>query len=321
MPYTLNNTPVNPVPPNGQVYRVETSDGVALRAARWLPQIAQPKGTVCVFQGRGECIEKYFETIHGLLERGFAVATLDWRGQGKSQRLTRNHLKGHVASFEQYVCDLDGFMQHVVLPDCPLPFFGLAHSMGGTTVLHALARYPNRFDRVVLSAPMVGLPGVVGSEPVALLARILCGLGFGKAAIPIAFKASLDNLFRFEGNVVTRDKRRFERNAQILRDDGQLTVGGPTFGWLNAAYRATAHFVLPDFVAKIRTPVLFVIAGGDKVVSIAAITRLVRRLKTAGMVSLDGAQHEVLQETDAVRAAFWAAFDAFIPGNESFPEV
>ena len=37
--------------------------------------------------GRTEYVEKYFETIGDILERGFAVAILDWRGQGGSGKV------------------------------------------------------------------------------------------------------------------------------------------------------------------------------------------------------------------------------------------
>jgi lysophospholipase len=32
---------------------------------------------------------------------------------------------------------------------------------------------------------------------------------------------------------------------------------------------------------------------------------------------IPGARHEILMERDAIRAQFWAAFDAFIPGSEN----
>ena len=44
------------------------------------------RGTVVVLGGRAEFIEKYFEVIGELLARDFAVAALDWRGQGGSAR-------------------------------------------------------------------------------------------------------------------------------------------------------------------------------------------------------------------------------------------
>ncbi len=62
------------------------SDGAQLRAAFWRPE-GVPRGTVALVQGRAEFIEKYYEVVGELLERGFVVASFDWRGQGLSQRL------------------------------------------------------------------------------------------------------------------------------------------------------------------------------------------------------------------------------------------
>ena len=79
---------------------------MALRYARWRPPPGR-KGTVCLFQGRGEFIEKYFETVRDLRARGFAVARLDWRGQGRSQRMLTDRLKGYVGDFAEYERDVE----------------------------------------------------------------------------------------------------------------------------------------------------------------------------------------------------------------------
>jgi lysophospholipase len=79
----LISIPANPVPEDVVTGTLKTPDGVSLRFARWAPPPGR-KGTVCLFQGRAEFVEKYFETVRDLRARGFAVATLDWRGQGLS---------------------------------------------------------------------------------------------------------------------------------------------------------------------------------------------------------------------------------------------
>src|SRR6201985_962070 len=78
---TLVSIPANPVPDDVVSGTIKTPDGAELRFARWAPP-ANRKGTVCVFTGRSEQIEKYFETVRDLRDRGFAVAMIDWRGQG-----------------------------------------------------------------------------------------------------------------------------------------------------------------------------------------------------------------------------------------------
>ena len=85
----LHDSPDNPCPAGAIVEALTTRDGITLRTARWPSLSPHPKGTVCLFQGRSEFIEKYFELIRELRARGFAVATLDWRGQGGSDRLLR----------------------------------------------------------------------------------------------------------------------------------------------------------------------------------------------------------------------------------------
>ena len=154
----LVSIPANPVPDDVVTGTLKTGDGVSLRFARWHPPPGR-KGTVCLFQGRAEFIEKYFETVRELRSRGFAVATLDWRGQGGSERKLSDPRKGHVGDFSEYEDDLETFMKEVVLPDCPPPIFAIGHSMGGTVMMR-LARQGSRwFDRIVLSAPMIRLVG------------------------------------------------------------------------------------------------------------------------------------------------------------------
>ena len=136
---TLVSIPANPVPENVVSGTIRTPDGAELRFARWAPPAGR-KGTVCVFAGRGETIEKYFETVRDLRNRGFAVAVIDWRGQGLSDRALSDRYKGYVGTFSQFDTDLETFMRDVVLPDCPPPIFALAHSMGATILLRAIAR-------------------------------------------------------------------------------------------------------------------------------------------------------------------------------------
>ena len=124
---TLVSIPANPVPDDTVAGTLKTKDGVTLRYARFAPPPGR-KGTVCIFQGRAEFIEKYFETVRDMRARGFAVAILDWRGQGGSQRMLSDPLKGHVRSFTEYEIDAETFMREVVLPDCPPPHYAIAHS-------------------------------------------------------------------------------------------------------------------------------------------------------------------------------------------------
>src|SRR5690606_556490 len=149
--------PSNPVPEGAHVGMFETPDKVKLRYATFPKGDGAARGTICLVQGRTEFIEKYFETIADFQARGFAVATFDWRGQGGSQRLIRNPRLGYVDTFDDYWVDLKSFHASVLLPACPPPYYLVGHSMGGLVALYAGLRARLMFERIFLSAPMVGL--------------------------------------------------------------------------------------------------------------------------------------------------------------------
>ena len=102
---TLVATAADPIPEGASSESLSAKDGTRLRVARFTPASAR-RGTAVFLNGRKEFIEKYFEAIGDLLARGFAVATMDWRGQGLSDRALPNRHKGHVAHFDLYIDDL-----------------------------------------------------------------------------------------------------------------------------------------------------------------------------------------------------------------------
>ena len=180
---TLLSIPANPVPEGALAGTIGTPDGATLRFARWAAP-AGGRGTVCIFTGRGECIEKYFETVQDLRKRGYAVAMIDWRGQGHSSRQLRNPFEGHVENFSEYETDVAAFVQQVVLPDCPPPYFALAHSMGGAVMLRVAHAGIEAFERFVLCAPMIDLPGLRASLPMRGLMRHAARGRNGRAVHP-----------------------------------------------------------------------------------------------------------------------------------------
>ncbi|WP_407187205.1 alpha/beta fold hydrolase [Bradyrhizobium centrosematis] len=313
---TLVSIPSNPVPENVVSGTIKTPDGVELRFARWAPPAGR-KGTVCVFTGRSEQIEKYFETVRDLRDRGFAVAMIDWRGQGHSSRRLRDPRKGYVRDFADFEIDVEAFVQQVVLPDCPPPFFALAHSMGGTVMLRVAHAGKRWFDRMVLSAPMIDLPGRTTSFPVRALLRTMRLLGQGGRYVP-GGSDRLTGLDPFISNPVTSDPVRYARNAAILEEDPTLGLASPTVAWADTAFRAMHTFKRVNYPSEIRQPILMLAASNDTVVSTAAIEEFAYHLRAGSHLVIAGAKHEILQEQDRYRSQFWAAFDAFVPGTPLF---
>ena len=304
----------NPAPSGATTGNFKSSGGAKLRFARWEPTRPPKRGTVCVFQGRGEFIEKYFEVVADLRRRGFAVATMDWRGQGGSERELFNPCKGYVRSFAQYDQDLAHFMREIVLPDCQPPFIALAHSMGGHILLRNATLPGSWFSRMVLSAPMIAIAEARLGAPPAVsraYAEVLGGLGLGSMYVRKGRNEPME-LQPFEGNPLTSDRERYQRNRLVLEATPALGLGSPTVAWLRAALRSVARLTSPHYPLRVEVPLLLFAAGMDTVVSTQAIEEFALRLKVGTHVLIPQARHEILQETDELRQRFWAAFDAYL---------
>lgn len=311
----LHEIPGNPVPEGTSADFFTGFDGKRLRYALVKAAGRPFKGTVVLMQGRNECLEKYFETASDLSGRGFGVAMFDWRGQGGSDRLLRNPAKGYVRSFDDHVRDLDRFFEHIVLPDCRGPFYVLAHSAGALAVLAGAPGMINRVRRMVLVAPFLELADSrLSMRGARRLATALCWLGLGRAYASRGTKPG--DTIPFPINKVTTDRARYARNSLLYETYPRLALAGPTVRWMKAACDAALAVREPEFMARIQVPVLFVAAGADEVVSTPAVESYARGLRSGSVLTIDGAQHEILQEADIFREQLLAAFEAFVPGTD-----
>jgi lysophospholipase len=304
----------NPSPPGANIVGLRARDGALLRAAYWRPE-GFARGTVALVQGRSEFIEKYFELIGELLARGYFVAAFDWRGQGLSPRLLANPAKGHVRRSTDYRHDLDAFVEQLLAPDAPKPWFALAHSMGAAALFDHAAAAPSPFARIVATAPMLALHGFPGSDYARGLANLFMASGLSRLFVPGGGHKMLCEK-SFEHNILTTDRRRFERTAQIVAGAPGLRLGDPTVGWVHSASQLMDRLAEPGFAERIKVPILMLAAGDERLVSTQAAENLAKRLKNATCLVLPGSRHEIMMERAETRARFWAAFDAFIPGEK-----
>ncbi|MBA5777330.1 alpha/beta hydrolase [Stappia sp. F7233] len=305
----LVDLPGNPIPDGATVGACRVPGGSHIRFAYWKASATPLKGTITLLQGRAEFIEKYFETIEDLRARGYAVVTFDWRGQGGSDRLLTNPRRGHIDDFSDYLSDLETILSEISLAELPGPHYALAHSTGGAVLLYGAERLRTRFERAVLTSPLIGL-GKVGWPPAIIspLSHALSSIGLGTAFVP-GGKPSIREPFK--GNFLTSDERRFSRTFEILDASPVLEIGAPTIDWLAAACRVIKRFNAPDFGPSLNLPVLMIAAGEDRIVSTRATEHFSRRTRSARFVELPGARHEILMEKDFHRDQALTAMDAF----------
>ncbi|MCF8506708.1 MAG: alpha/beta hydrolase [Caulobacter sp.] len=302
----LVSIPEAPVPSGGTAEWFSGAGAYRLRAALFLPE-GTPRGSVVLSGGRTEPIEKYFEVIGELQGRGFVVLAHDWRGQGLSQRLLPDALKGHAHGFadfvEDYRCLLAQFETRL-----PKPWIAVGHSMGGCLTLLALAHGVGDFKAAVLSAPMLGLQ--TGNQPKRASRALAWIMSRTKPTEYILGDSGDAHVSTFETNILTHDAKRWARNqAQVAAEPG-LKLNAGTWGWLDFAFSASAWLKRAPGVAAITIPVLVLGAEEERLVDNADQREITARIPKGRWLQVDGSYHEILQETDAIRAVFWREFDA-----------
>ncbi len=309
----LVSTPDSSVPPGAQVQVLRMADGVELRTALWPVREGKvPAGTIVLFHGRTEFIEKYYEVIGDLQDRGFAVLTFDWRGQGLSSRLLSHPLKGHVDQFSDYIDDARAVLDRLLTDDLPAPHILMAHSMGGNIALRFVHAHPAQFSCAILCAPMTGIK--TAPFPKGLAKGIASAMTFARRGSAFVSRngATHPRQEPFQDNKVTRDRDRFLRTIRLLEEEPALGLNGITWGWLREALGSCDRVMNPDEVAGLSKPIMLASAGAEQIVDGDTHAQLAERAPVIHLVQIADAEHEILQERDTIRAQFWTAFDAFI---------
>lgn len=294
-------------PDGGQAFWLEPA-GARIRAAIWK---GGTRGTAFIFNGRTEYIEKYGRIITGLVERGFSVVSLDWRGQGLSERLLKERMKGHVDEFGDYQNDVAALMADDRVYDLPQPHVLICHSMGGCIGTRTLLEGRMTPAAVIMSAPMLGL-SMSRVETVA--SKVLIGgaklVGGATAFAPdpkprVPYVQKTD----FEDNTLTGDAEHFDWMRKHLERVADLGLGPPTIGWLEEAIRETKQ--LADAPPP-EQPVLYLLGSAEEIVAPEAIRAAASRGPNAALCVIDGAKHEVFMETADRQAQAWAAIGGFL---------
>lgn len=303
------------LPPGGiawdETLELEASDGIRLRGALWRGGDAAPRGLILLLSGRTEFLEKCAIPAAQLVTRGFAVASVDWRGQGRSQRLVEPALKGHVDHFTDFHQDLSALTSHPAITSVTGPRLMMAHSMGGAIGLGAIARGQLAPAAVILSAPMLGIElgllGRLASAATLPVARLL-----GKMDRWPPFAPKKPYVFSgFKDNVLTGDQAVFDWMAAALRRDPALQLASPTMGWLSAALDETSWLTRQG---PLDCPALCLLGSREQVVDAAAIRTGAPRLG-AELIGIEGARHEVLIEAEPMRGQAWSGIDRFLEGH------
>ncbi len=229
------DVPLSEGPEPAQSIWIAAEDDVRLRATFW--PVEKALGTILIFPGRTEYCEKYGRVARVFTDAGLAVAAIDWRGQGHSDRLTDDARLGHVLHFRDYQKDVAAFQKAVETAGLPGPRFLVAHSMGGCIGLRALIG-GLAVERAVFSAPMWGIYVPPRMRPVAATLPVLAKyLGQSLRVVPGTQPTSYISDTGFTENMLTTDAEHYAYMSRQALAHPAFALGGPTLHWLAEARR------------------------------------------------------------------------------------
>ncbi len=306
---------IAPGPEHVESRWVMARDGIRLRIAVWTEG---EKGTVMLFPGRTDFIEKYAPAAAELQTKGFASAAIDWRGQGLADRPLADRNTGHVSRFTEYQLDVAAMMDALGDFSLPQPFFLLAHSMGGCIGLRALFEGLD-VEAAVFSAPMWGIEIHPIVRPVAQpLAWAATTFRLGHIYAPGTDSWDYAQKTPFEGNLLTTDPEMYAFIRGLLAEYPDLSLGGPSLQWVHEALeecRILSRRPSPNI------PALTFLGSDDHVVDHGPIRRRMANWPGSRLQTIPDARHEPMMETPPIRATFFGNavrhFKAHSRRNES----
>ena len=297
-------------PAGGRAYWLTASDGVRIRIGVWTDPGA--KGTVLLFPGRTEYVEKYGRAAEDLRQRGYATVAIDWRGQGLADRLIKDGGLGHVTRFLDYQKDVEATLAALPKLDLPKPLYLIAHSMGGAIGLRAVLNGLG-VKAAAFSAPMWGILIAPWMRPVAwALSTVATPLGFGGMITPGTSRETYVAAEPFEDNMLTKDREMFAYMNRQVTTHSELALGGPTLTWLNQALIETRALMAAPSPTL---PCYTALGSDERIVDPRPVHRKMGSWPGARLDMVEGAEHEIMMETPARRSGFFDAATGLFDAN------
>jgi alpha-beta hydrolase superfamily lysophospholipase len=241
------------------------------------------RGTIVLTHGMSEHSEVYNQTAEKIVAMGWNVCAWDLRGHGRSEGR-----RGCIDNFHDFSLDLISFIQYLQKSDrIQGPLVLLGHSMGGLITLRASldASASIKPKAMVFSSPLLGF----GLEIPAIkdfAARILNRILPTVTMYNEINYADLSRDIEWQ-KACANDPLRHEK------------ISAPIYlGMIEGMSYIKAH------ASEIKTPVLFLVSGEDRVVSPAATKEFFSKIgsKKKELIVYPDSRHELFNDFDRDKA-------------------
>lgn len=240
-------------------------------------EVPGARAGIVVVHGLGEHSGRYEAFGVRMADYGFSTFAMDLRGHGLS-----DGRRGHVPSFGALLQDVDRFRREVQgLADVRVPLFVLGHSLGGLIALRYQEEYQRAFRGGIIVSPWLATAVPVPRWKVTM-ANLVAGV---LPAFPVHNGIDADHLSH-DPDVV-----------QAYRSDPLVHSRITPRLFTSAAAAMGLVLQRADHLAD---PLLFLIAGDDRLVDSEKSLQFARRLpaELTTIRHYPGMYHEVLNEVD-----------------------
>ena len=284
-----------------------TTDGIRVRTSFWAAN--DPVGTVFVFPGRADYIEKYGGLANFCLSNNLNVIAIDWRGQGLSERLLDDKNIGHIEDFENYQNDVEVIIKEAKDASLVKPWIIFAHSMGGLIGLRTLHDNPV-FEKVVFTSPMWGIqmPPILKSGA-SIIMSLISLIGKMDTYAPTTSPETRILNEEYEFNKLTSDIQNFKLLRQQLVQYPDLQIGGPSSAWVSTALDEI-KFQIGNVPPS--TPALCFLGDEEEIIDNLAVREFCNKWDTCDLISMPKAKHDLLMEKEMILNSLYVELDKFI---------
>ena len=284
-----------------------TTDGIRVRTSFWAAN--DPVGTVFVFPGRADYIEKYGGLANFCLSNNLNVIAIDWRGQGLSERLLDDKNIGHIEDFKNYQNDVEVIINEAKDAGLVKPWIIFAHSMGGLIGLRTLHDNPV-FEKVVFTSPMWGIqmPPILKSGA-SIIMSLISLIGKMETYAPTTSPETRILNEEYEFNKLTSDIRNFKLLRQQLIQHPDLQIGGPSSAWVSAALDEIEFQIGKEPPI---TPALCFLGEKEEIIDNLAVREFCRNWDSCDLISIPDAKHDLLMEKKMILHSLFEKLEKFI---------